>query len=48
MLLASFLVLTRGQSNRTVFSPSSTSGNSCVVVLGWCLEMTREFWHDVV
>lgn len=34
LLFASFLVLTRGQNNRTVFSPSSTSGNSCLVVFG--------------
>lgn len=33
VLFASFLVLTRGQNNRTVFLPSSTSGNSCTVVL---------------
>ena len=46
-LLASFLVLTSGQSNRTVFLPSSTSGNSRIVVLGWCLKITRELWHDL-
>ena len=34
VLFASFLVLTRGQNNRTVFLSSSTSGNSCLVVLG--------------
>ena len=28
VLLGSFPILTGGQSNRTVFSPSSTSGNS--------------------
>ena len=37
VLLGSFLALTSGQSNRTVFSPSSTSGNSCV-----------KFWVDVL
>lgn len=47
VLFASFLILTRGQNNRTAFLPSSTSGNSCIVVLDWYLDMTRAFWHDM-
>lgn len=47
VLFASFLVLTRGQNNRTVFLPSSTSGNLCMVVLGRYLEVTRELLHDL-
>ena len=47
VLFASLLVLTRGQNNRTTFLPSSTSGNTCIVVLDWYLDMTRAFWHDL-
>ena len=47
VLLGSFPILTGGQSNRTVFSPSSTSGNSFERFRITFLEgKVREFWHD--
>ena len=48
VFLSSFPILTVGQSNRTVFSPSSTSGNSAVTIFGKGFEKLYEFLTDLI
>ena len=44
VLLCTFATLTRTQSNRTVFSPSSSSGNSHESVLDRCFQKCASLW----